>query len=288
MTAEQSIAPPPIILTFLPNIAFPPLVTTNYSTIGIGPITVTVDDTATITSPPSTTTAAAAGIVTPTPYPANMASGCTDFHLVQSGDSCWSIETSYGIDASDFDACNPDVGTGCADGIWLDYYYCISNSDETSSSSTIAGSEIYKTKGCDDDSNTVSWGTTSHTVTIQPGATQTTINPEKTLPVIKVKSKTTKTTDSDDTKDTDDTTDSDDTKDSDDDDNTDSSQCDGCGTLDCDLWGCDGGCGIFGCEGGCGLWWCGGGCGLEYCGPGCGSTGKILINVRFMHKEFLT
>ncbi|KAJ5618563.1 hypothetical protein N7528_006674 [Penicillium herquei] len=272
-TPMQSIAPPSIILDLPGTIDLIPVVSTNYSTIGIGTIAV---QTGTITSAPTTTTSAAA-VVTPTPYPADMESGCTEFYLVQSGDSCWSIEQAYGISAADFEAWNPDVGTDCADGIWLDYYYCVANEDDTSLTAT-AGS----TK-----SNTgVVWYTTSHSGTIQPGATHTTIVPSPTIPPINVVINPEKddNTDDDTTDDDDNSTDDDDNSTDDDDSSssktktTSDTKCDGCGSLDCDLWGCDGGCGIFGCDGGCGLWWCGGGCGLGGCGPGCGESGGCLVS----------
>ncbi|UKZ74106.1 hypothetical protein TrVFT333_001763 [Trichoderma virens FT-333] len=43
----------------------------------------------------------------------------------------------------------------------------------------------------------------------------------------------------------------------------------GCGTYDCHLFGCGGGCGLFGCNNGCSIFGCGGGCGLFGCGGGC-------------------
>ncbi|KAJ5751641.1 glycoside hydrolase [Penicillium odoratum] len=134
-----------------------------------------MENTATIPSAPSTTTAVAAVITTPTPYPTNMESGYTEFYQ------------------------NPDMGTDCASGVWLDYYYCIANNDQASSSATV--------------------GSTSHTITIRPGATYTEITPQSKIPPIKVKSEKTDKTESEDTGDNDNTGDNDDT--GDDDDNTD-------------------------------------------------------------------
>lgn len=73
-----------------------------------------------ITSPATTTTSSTSttsAVVTPSPIVPNMASGCTGFYLVQSGDSCWSIETAYNIAASDFEAWNPAVGTNCSSSV---------------------------------------------------------------------------------------------------------------------------------------------------------------------------
>lgn len=166
-----------------------------------------------------------------------MAPGCTEFYRVQSGDSCYSIEQAYGISASDFDDWNPDVGTDCANGVWLDYYYCVSHSTGGGSSSSAGPTSVQPT-----------FYSSSHLVTIQPQPTHTLIYPSKPIPpVVYVTG------------------------------NPPSSQgCgssssgSGCGKHDCSLFGCDGKCGIFGCDGGCGLGFCGGGCGLEGCGPGCG------------------
>ncbi|KAK2028159.1 glycoside hydrolase [Colletotrichum zoysiae] len=55
----------------------------------------------------------------------------------------------------------------------------------------------------------------------------------------------------------------------------------GCGTRDCNIFGCDGGCGLFGCDGGCGIFGCGGGCGVFGCVPtcplsSCGGVGCLI------------
>ncbi|RLL95790.1 hypothetical protein CFD26_104673 [Aspergillus turcosus] len=249
----QSIAPPSLVLTFPGSVApFPPA-SVNYTVVAASQLsgeTATPAPTGTITSPATTTTSSTSttsAVVTPSPIAANMASGCTGFYLVQSGDSCWSIETAYNIAASDFEAWNPAVGTDCSSGVWLNYYYCISHGNPTSTSSggegqpTSTGTTVIPV-----------FYTTSHPVTIQPQATYTTVNPSSTIPPISVHNGPPTGSSSSD------------------------GDCDGCGELDCALFGCDGKCGLFGCDGGCGLWWCGGGCGLEYCGPGCG-TGPCII-----------
>ncbi|RHZ48402.1 putative LysM domain protein [Aspergillus thermomutatus] len=51
-------------------------------------------------------------------------STCTSYYLVQSGDSCWSIEQAYSISAANFSTWNPDVGTSCAS-LWEGYYVCV-------------------------------------------------------------------------------------------------------------------------------------------------------------------
>ncbi|KAJ5111485.1 hypothetical protein N7532_002020 [Penicillium argentinense] len=251
----QSITPPSHVIVFPGSVTPLPIVTTNYTSVAEDQIASlnqgnSGDSSAsgTITSPATNTASATStAVVTPSLIAANMESGCTKFYQIQNGDSCWSVENDNNIDASDFEAWNPDVGTDCASGVWLNYYYCISHSDGTSSSSGGSG-------GSTSTSNTdvPVFYSTSHSVTIQPQATHATITPSKTIPSINFESGKPKGSGSSD------------------------GDCDGCGTLDCSIFGCDGKCGIFGCDGGCGLTWCGGGCGLSSCGPGCGTNGCVV------------
>lgn len=245
----QSVAPPSMVLTFPGSVAPFPVATSNYTSIAESQMSSLganggSGSTATITSPATTaatSTSTSTTVTTPSPIAANMASGCTKFYKIQSGDSCWSVENDNDIDASDFEAWNPDVGTDCASGVWIDYYYCIGHSSSSSSSGGSGGSTSTGS------SPTPVFYSTSHSVVIQPEATHTTIPPTKSIPSINVETGKPKGSTSSD------------------------GDCVGCGTLDCSLFGCDGKCGIFGCDGGCGLSWCGGGCGLDYCGPGCGT-----------------
>jgi hypothetical protein len=169
-----------------------------------------------------------------------MAPGCTQFYLVQSGDTCSSIVTKYGITAAEFDGWNPAVGTNCATGVWLGYYYCISNT--TSSILPPGGSP--------------SFYSTPHAVTAQPQPTAVSVSapipplPFSTGPPPPPGDCGLSSLDP------------------------------ACGSSGCGLFGCGGGCGLFGCDGGCGLFglglFCGGGCSLGGCGPGCG-TGESLF-----------
>ncbi|KAL4986581.1 hypothetical protein BDW68DRAFT_178605 [Aspergillus falconensis] len=256
LSPVQSIAPPSLVLELPGSVTPFPQSTVNYTDVAESQVageTIAPVATGTITSPATTTagpTSTTSTVVTPSPIAANMASGCTGFYQVQSGDSCWSIETNNNIATSDFEAWNPDFGTGCANGVWLNYYYCIGHGDSSSTSS-----------GSDSSGQSTSTGTTvvpvfystSHSVTIQPQATHTTVDPSSTIPPINVVIGPPSSSSS-----------------------SSNGDCDGCGTLDCELFGCDGKCGLFGCDGGCDLWWCGGGCGLHYCGPGCG-TGSCVV-----------
>lgn len=71
-----------------------------------------------------TTTTSGNGIATPTPTQAGMTANCKKFYLVKSGDGCYDIAASYGIDLSNFYAWNPAVKTDCS-GLWPDYYVCV-------------------------------------------------------------------------------------------------------------------------------------------------------------------
>jgi hypothetical protein len=50
-------------------------------------------------------------------------SNCKSFHLVKSGDSCWSIYTDAGITFNQFVSWNKQVDSGCGN-FWLGYYVC--------------------------------------------------------------------------------------------------------------------------------------------------------------------
>ncbi|RDW91796.1 hypothetical protein BP5796_01190 [Coleophoma crateriformis] len=181
----------------------------------------------------SSSSGSGSSITTPMPHPANMESGCT-------------IETAYDISASDFDTWNPDVGTNCAFGVWLNYYYCVSNSTTASGGSTATSTST----------PLVTFSSTSHHITILPQPTYTTIQSSQTIPIITVESGPPSSSQT--------------------------SGClsgsiaSGCGSLDYGLFGCAGGCGLFGCDGGCGLIFCGGGCNIIACGPGCGDGACVI------------
>ncbi|KAL4977418.1 hypothetical protein BDW66DRAFT_158791 [Aspergillus desertorum] len=49
---------------------------------------------------------------------------CTQYYLVQTGDSCYSIEQEHSITSTEFYTWNPDVGTDCS-ALWSGYYVCV-------------------------------------------------------------------------------------------------------------------------------------------------------------------
>ncbi|KAL3705817.1 hypothetical protein TMatcc_006826 [Talaromyces marneffei ATCC 18224] len=84
------------------------------------------------TTPTPTTSSTAP----PSPTEPRTISTCTDYHLVVSGDTCYSIEQKYGITANQFNEWNPYVGSECGS-LWLAFYVCIGapSTDSGSSSS---------------------------------------------------------------------------------------------------------------------------------------------------------
>jgi LysM repeat protein len=98
--------------------------------------------TPTSTKPPTTTsTSVSPGAPTQT----GIVAGCRKYYIAVSGDGCWAIANSQGINLSDFYAWNPSVGSDCAN-LWVNYAYCVlgpasaaSSTTKTMSSTTAGG-----------------------------------------------------------------------------------------------------------------------------------------------------
>ena len=75
---------------------------------------------ATTTSPAPEPTGEPTG---PTPQMPGIVDGCKSFHLIQDGDSCWSIYTDAGITFEQFRKWNTEISAAC-DNLWLGYYVC--------------------------------------------------------------------------------------------------------------------------------------------------------------------
>ncbi|KAM7214512.1 hypothetical protein V8F06_010073 [Rhypophila decipiens] len=73
---------------------------------------------------------------TPTPTQAGMASGCTYFYRVRSGDNCWDISVAAGISLQTLYTLNPGLGTECAS-LWPDYFICLATSETRPTPTTI-------------------------------------------------------------------------------------------------------------------------------------------------------
>ncbi|GAB1211057.1 hypothetical protein ATERTT37_000169 [Aspergillus terreus] len=79
--------------------------------------------------PGATTTAPGAAEPTtdpssPTPKLPGIVDNCKSFHLIESGDSCWSIYTEAGITLEQLREWNTQLDAACSN-LWLGYYVCI-------------------------------------------------------------------------------------------------------------------------------------------------------------------
>jgi len=81
-----------------------------------------VGSSVTTSQPPSATTGN--GIATPSPTQGGLVGNCKTFAPVISGDSCISIETAYGISASQFLAWNKGINAGCTN-LLAGNYVCV-------------------------------------------------------------------------------------------------------------------------------------------------------------------
>lgn len=96
--------------------------------------------------------------------------GCLQYYTVQSGDTCYNIETTYGISFTQFYAWNPSstffafviqllicwltrflVGSSCDD-LWLGYAYCVKGpaSSSTTTASASAPTQSGIVSDCDE------------------------------------------------------------------------------------------------------------------------------------------
>lgn len=73
---------------------------------------------------PGATSTPTATSTAPSPEMPSIVSNCDAFYLVQSGDSCVVIETTYGITQAEFLSWNPYFDSAC-DNLGLDYYVCV-------------------------------------------------------------------------------------------------------------------------------------------------------------------
>jgi hypothetical protein len=51
-------------------------------------------------------------------------SNCKKYHLIEDGESCWSIYTEAGITLAQLRKWNSQVDASCSN-LWLGYYICI-------------------------------------------------------------------------------------------------------------------------------------------------------------------
>ncbi|KAI9040041.1 LysM peptidoglycan-binding domain-containing protein [Aspergillus affinis] len=60
----------------------------------------------------------------PTPQMPGIIDNCKSFHLIEDGDSCWSIDKEAGITLAQFRSWNKEIDAGCTN-LWLGYYVCV-------------------------------------------------------------------------------------------------------------------------------------------------------------------
>lgn len=77
------------------------------------------------TSSTSTTTTSTSVTSPPGPTFTGTPSNCTEWHTVQTGDTCVTIEATYGITRAEFLAWNPAVNGDCTANFWAEYSYCV-------------------------------------------------------------------------------------------------------------------------------------------------------------------
>ncbi|KAJ9307102.1 hypothetical protein DTO217A2_3340 [Paecilomyces variotii] len=75
--------------------------------------------TATASSTPSTTSTASV----PGPTTSGIPSNCNKYYVVQTGDTCPSVESKFGITSTEFFAWNPSVSTDCTTHFWVGEAY---------------------------------------------------------------------------------------------------------------------------------------------------------------------
>ncbi|GAB7349050.1 hypothetical protein MBLNU459_g8014t3 [Dothideomycetes sp. NU459] len=112
------------------------------------------------------TSATSSNVAAPTQTVAGTTSQCYKWYTVQSGDSCATIEDTFGITLTYFRSLNTYIDAAC-DNLWLDYAYCVSGVAETVSSTS---SVLTTTSG---QTTTTKASTTTSTSTYVAAPTQT-------------------------------------------------------------------------------------------------------------------
>ncbi|RYP36756.1 hypothetical protein DL768_010914 [Monosporascus sp. mg162] len=93
------------------------------------------DDDGAVPSSSTSSTTTEDGISTPSPVQTGITSNCNEFHKVVTGDTCWDITQTYGIEPATFYSWNPAVGSDCAY-LQLDVYVCVGIEDDSSPTTT--------------------------------------------------------------------------------------------------------------------------------------------------------
>ncbi|KAK3337686.1 LysM domain-containing protein [Cercophora scortea] len=75
----------------------------------------------TSTKPQSTTSK----VTPPGPTQSGIAANCNKYYVAQTGDTCTTVETKFGITDKQFHTWNPAVSADCLSGFWKDEAYCV-------------------------------------------------------------------------------------------------------------------------------------------------------------------
>ncbi|KAL1891065.1 hypothetical protein Sste5346_007890 [Sporothrix stenoceras] len=118
----------------------------------------------------------------PAPTQAGLTASCNNFHLVAKGDSCSTIEASYGVSSADFLSWNPAIQSNCL-GLLTGYYVCVgvpgatTSTVKPTSTSTTTTSKATTTITTSKTSTTTSKASTSTSKTSTTSAVPSPLQP---------------------------------------------------------------------------------------------------------------
>ena len=88
----------------------------------------------------ATAVAYAQGTTPPGPTQPGVLSSCNRWHMVESGDTCATLESQYGISHDKSLDWNPAVSEDCVSNFWPDYAYCVGGGDDVATTTTAKAS----------------------------------------------------------------------------------------------------------------------------------------------------
>lgn len=78
-----------------------------------------------VSGSPTTTEPVANPNPTPDPIQNGMVGNCNKFHLVASGDNCWSVASKYSLTESQLQQWNAGIGGSACNNMWTGYHLCV-------------------------------------------------------------------------------------------------------------------------------------------------------------------
>ncbi|KAG9668275.1 hypothetical protein KCU99_g6485, partial [Aureobasidium melanogenum] len=88
-------------------------------------------------SPTEVTTGGTTATISMGPTASGEVQGCLEYHTIVKGDTCYSIEVTYGISLAQLYAWNPSIGSDCSN-LWLGSAYCVQGPAATATTSAAA------------------------------------------------------------------------------------------------------------------------------------------------------